>query len=520
MFPSKKMTLAISAYAYWEKGGVLQETFPINTIHLSTSNDITTVGSSKYFNKYITKPTYINVLEHIMLTAEAGYQDVLKYDYRLVLTAVTIEAKYDEVSGWQAAEETGYEIDNATTYSPVLARFKDVGVSSVTKTTSVAVNNVGASDLAITSFTVKGKLWYADYNSDLSQFDEEVKQFLPDNSLIYDSNMWSASYSTETNTYTFTRVGSGYLHYISGGSSMSLISGVKIPYQADLESLANGGSMQVHDLWCSLEVQITGCSDAAYTSSGSYSGVETIAEGYNSAILDGQSSYIYIRNNTKQTIASVTISNLTLWKVTSLEGNPRDHVDVSADANFNYSLTNRLSGAAAATQAAQTAFGETTIANIRPGETYVLYEINPEENAVIGTYSITVQVSSGNSASGLRLVANTKTGNVDVINDSEQWYEFRLKSKSNFASVLVNSAEFECTTTADANGYYYAYYKGAICAGQFIRVLNNVTIGSGLEIDGIVHADDTNAATRYVASNYTTWNPPAAWLSAMKTIFG
>ena len=108
---------------------------------------------------------------------------------------------------------------------------------------------------------------------------------------------------------------------------------------------------------------------------------------------------------------------------------------------------------------------------------------------------------------------------------SEKRYEFRLvssKDLGDFSTQTPTSSYFVTPTDfveyADASaGKYYYYYKGAICEHQCLSVLKAAV--PNIQIDYLEHVDGADE-TRYVTSNYSTWNPPTAWFNAMKAIYG
>lgn len=521
VFPSEQMTLKFTIHTYWEKDGIIQGTSTINNVHLGFSDDIITLSDGLYYNKYITEPTYINILDYIMLTTEGDYVNLWQNGYKLVICNLDVQTITSPPADWSNSTEQNYELHNSTSASPILSRYKDSSVASISKDVKVAVTNNSENTLSINSFTVQGKLWYGD-NTNPSTYNQVVSQYLTNtNALNYDETAWNVSFNVENNIYTFTRKTSGVKSYITSGHSLTLISGITIPnYVVDLNSLPSDGvtAIYVYDLWCELEVNITSVSEITSTDdfndSGEYSGVEIITSAYNSTMSANEQQYIYLRNNTNQIITSVNISNLTLAEVISTNGNPRDVNNFDSSSNFNYSITSLLDNTTS-TQSSTTAFNKSVATYIYPNEQVAIVQIQPSENAIIYNYNITVTLAGGYVDNDVQAM-HYANGNMAVINLSNKAYEFRLKSSLDINNILTNVNDF---VIEQKDGYYYAYYKGVIYSGQYLNVCN-LDLSSSVTIEIIEHSLNTDGDTQYVSTNYTSWNPPQDWLTAMQTIFG
>jgi len=571
---SNLVTVSVAVEYRWVNGLIREDGASISTVEVKyNDNDITEIKrkqdgtpitdstepayTSYHYRDTIDAPTYINILDHIKLTASSGYETILINGYKLIISNVIVVLENDNPtttgvveapSGWTAQDRNSYEINNASTQSPILVRVKDVAASSKQYQTNVALTNYGSA-MAVTSFTVKAKLWYADYISDggvTSQFKEVVSGYLQEtpvdnalanNTLIYDKSMWEVAYSNDV--FTFTRKNT--LAHIPTGYSMTLISGVTMPAQyypaANDPGFDNGVDdddnpifkpIMLHDLWCSLEVNITGTTSPSY-SSGSYTGAEVSATGYYSTITANNSAYIYLRNNTNQNITAVNLTNLRLATFNTDNSGllPRDNMNTATQ--FNYSLTNNLTNTTSSTRQSTTNVSDTT-SNIviRPNERVLLYTIVPKSNAVIYSYTIIVTLASGEENKVVDIVLNTNTkltgtqlsntGAGDIVNNSDNYKEFRLVSKIDLTDSLVDSNLFVERTIS---GTYYYYYKGTLCPHQAITAFKSSI--ANVTIDYLDH-NAQGDANYYVASNYTAWSlndtNDKAWFDVMKAIYG
>lgn len=547
VFPSQRSKVRLVVNAYWEKDGVVQGTMPNNTIHLQISSDL----DSDMCSKDITKPTYINVLESIMLTAEARYRDILINGYKMVLSNVSVE-----ITASLSTEhaELDYQVNNPTAKAPILARYKDIAVSSQLQQAKVTATNLKDSAIRINSFTVKGKLWYADYTAvdqggeaSIQVFAEQVKGYLGVSNIKYNTTLWSTS--TFGDTITFTAKSNSFSTYIASGYEMPLISAVTIPDQSgDLSSLVNvGDEIYVHDLWCSLEVNITSYSQVTeFSTSGSNYAIEVVTPSY-----DYSAGDICVRNNTNQTITSVTLSNLTLARLTQTSGNPRDNMDASA--SFEYTLqafgvngaryvspTGALSQTMPSSKpSSSSALSITIDVNLMPNDCTTVFRITSTSRGIIYDYQISANMSGGEANADARLIrtAYPKGENTEsypstiLINNSSNKYEFRLKFNFDVSQclqcVVDNNSNVPANFSfAESGGYYYAYYKGVINQGQIMEfAINQATAGGvnsaeyiALEVELIQHADGV-IDSHYTAGNYSSWNPPAEWLTSMQNIY-
>ena len=546
---SSLKTVGITVDYHWQKNGTLAGTTQNNMVQVEYDSDyITSIKrvvaddpatdadeSSEYYSYYyrsqITAPTYINVLEHIMLTAESGYRAILDAGYSLVVTNITVTTENSNPSGWTSKAISSIKINNSTEQSPTLVRIKDVATGSKTFETNLSAYNSGTNTIAITSFKVKGNLWYANYtDQDHSLYARYDIDNLPDGSLIYDSAMWSVSYSD--GVHTFTRANTSA--HLPAGYGIKLISGVIIPQQyyptvddanfkenSDNQGNKYFNTIAVNDFWCELEVTDIQTTTTITYSNVNYSGVEVSVEGYYSTISADSSASIYLKNNTNQNITGVNLTNLRLATLSSGSNEllPRDNLNTSTE--FNYSLTNGLTDVTRSELKSTVATSD-TISNIiiRPDERVLLYTITPKSKAVIYTYNISATLSAGAEDDDLDLRFNLNqadsgnTETAEVINNSGTNYEFRIKSSVSLLDYLTASNKF---VVQQVDSTYYYYYKGVIYAHQSITLLNQYV--SGVTLDFIPHVDGADA-THYVASNYTTWNPSADWLTAMQAIYG
>ncbi len=501
----------------------------VNPIGYKFSNEMTKVGTAYYYNRTISEPTYIDVLEYMVLTASSGFKTALKNGYKVVIYNLTAKTHTSTPTGWTSSGEStiNYEINNSSIQSGILIK-KDKWASGSTHVeTDVSIRNVGSTDLAISKFTVKGTLWYSEYGDQTSFSEQSTGTYLQeiratDNTLLYrgvvvDENMWTSSYNPTTHVYTFTR-NSGVNH-IPSGSAITLISGVSVAqqsYPTEYTKIDGVDTGFIHDYWCTLEITVTTAKIdkddiTPYVAQSTYTDLEVETNGYYSQITSSSPAYIYVRNNTNQNISSVTIQSMTLHPLTSTNKPLRDQINTGS--NVGYTVTNYVNGGSSTTA---------TI-NLRPNEKVLLFAITPNSDAIIYSYKLSANVSGGKVDNTAQLTVNNEAGDANLINTSDKLYEFRLKSTTSFSGKLVNSGDFVCNTTA-SSGMYYAYYKGVILPEQLIRVFTGVASTINLQIDVIEHTQGWNAG-RYIAGNYSAWSDDtsgalANWLTSMQTIYG
>ncbi|MFQ6724091.1 MAG: hypothetical protein ACLRFE_01980 [Clostridia bacterium] len=530
---SQLVTIGISISYNWQKNNILAGTTATDVVTLQyNETEMQTIisGGTKYhyYRADINKPTYINVLDYIMFTAE-NYSSIILNDYSLILKDISVSlientndiATPDAESGttaWSNSYIKGnYEIHNSTTTSPVLARVKDVYVGSKTYSTDISITNNSLTPMAISGFTISSELWYSAYttNNGTTSFNKANFTYLDNGTpktvylsstgLLYDTSVWNEP-EYNNGVFTFTSK-SGVVNYIPSGYTMSLISGVNISNVSACQTETLG-----NDFWCSLSISNITTTTATYTGTSSR-GVEIIAEGYYSAITSSNPGKIYIRNNTRQIITGVSLldgENNTLW-VRQLNGNSKYIVRDQAGSDAEYNLTEHLSG---------------TI-SIKPGEMVLAYTITPQSgNAIIYDFKLTTTLQSGEETSNIDLVynENLSSGRGVLINNSTSYYEFRLVSSSDIGALLINESDFEArVVTTNGNNpttTYYYYYKGILCANQSIEVLkgfvNNITV------DYLAH-NSSKGASNYNASNYVAWGlddtDDANWLNYMKSLY-
>ena len=540
-------TVGIAIDYHWQKNGVIAGTTQNNMVQVeynashiteirrTIEDDPATPGvneAGEYYSYYycaeIEEPTYINVLDYIMLTAESGYRTILDNGYSLVITSIAITAQTSNPNGWVARNISSVDINNATEQSPTLVRIKDVATGSKTFETNVSVHNNGENTIAVTSFKASGNLWYANYtDQDHSLFAKYDMGKLPDGSLMYDNSMWTATYSEGIYTFTLANAGA----HIPVGYGLKLISGMVVPkqyyptiddanFKENTDSQGNKyfNTIAVNDFWCTLDVFDVQTTATVNYSTITYTGIEVVAEGYYTTINADTTASIYLKNNTNQDITSISLTNLRLATLNSNSTDllPRDNLNTSTE--FNYTLTNCLTGATSETVKSTTNTTDTTSnITIRPNEKVLLYTITPKSNAVIYTYNISATLSSTQAVRDVEMIFNvnnttTDTESADIINNSTTHYEFRLISSVDLSDCLASDEFVE----QQVNDTYYYYYKGVIYSHQAITLFDEYV---GVAIDCTAHTDGANVE-HYVADNYTTWNPPADWLTAMQAIYG
>lgn len=535
VIPTANMTtVGFTIKYYWQKDYTVDDYIPINMIDLNYSNDISIVTTkvdgvdyqSLYYKEEISSPTYINIIDNLMLKAEGPFATILNNGYKLVITDLTVIFEESAPSGWISQTKLDYEVNNSTSQSPILVPISKVINGDYTTEANVSINNNGTTPIAVTEFTVKGKLWYPDYSSNGSVFEEEIVGYLPNECLQFNSDIWNKSYNPDTNTYKFTRKNSSV--HLLGGTSLQIVSGVTIPKQyypkdADFEVLsASEGTYKtkyVNDLWCSLEVEITGTAEVTYNE-GNTSGLEVITDGYYLEISAGSTASIYVRNNTSQNINAIELSALNVYYLTSGTTLPRERMDSTANISYSVKYFNETASVTyyANPGEGQTSFNSTPYAiTIRPNETILFCTITPSANAIISNYKVTAWLDAGVEDADVDMVFDHTNNLAEIINNSDSYYEFRIKADKDMTDYLINPNDFIEDKIAD-NLYYY-YYKGVICKHQAISVIKNLSASRGVSVDYIEHINGVTAS-QYIYDNYKTWDPPTEWFDVMKLIYG
>ncbi len=490
-----------------------------------SSQDLTakTDGSTNYYyyKSQISSPTYINVLESIMLTAENNV-NIIKNGYYLVLNDInvtpikTLGAIYGAPQSWPAQSKANYEVLNATASSPILVRVQDVITSSEKYETTIAVTNKSDKTIGISQFTISSKLWYATYTD---ADDGSLENFQPanmgdgylpnDTVFTYDTSKWQAPVPS-AGSFTFSRI-NGAITYIPSGYTLTLISGLEIPTTSACQT-AN----EANDFWCELGATIV-TNDSAISYTSSTAGVEIITQGYYDAIEKGESGYIYIRNNTDQVITNVAFASALNVKLLNpatddYEGLlPRnrygDDIQLGANDVINHLPTN---------------------VSIKPNEMVLAYTVTPNlstgETAIIFDFSLNITLATGAENYDIDLVYNRAELSGLIINNSEAFYEFRLESvDEDLTDKLINPSRFEeSSATIDGKTYYYYYYKGVICPHRQIEIFNS--FANNVVITHYVH-NANKGESNYVATNFATWNNTDSvglnnWFNTMVGLYG
>ena len=501
-------TISITVPYYWQGAG----TTTSNIVTLTYSSDIQTITRDgtdyNYYRETISKPTYINVLEYIRITAEE-YSTYIANGYKLVLDNITVTMfdTDDTITDWNSSARASYEIHNATTTSPLLARVEDVYTNPKTYNTNISITNKATSDLVISKFTISSSLWYSKYTTinggtvrKWGQADMGATPYLAEGGLIYDTSLWSVKY--ETGVFTFSSINQA--NYIPSGYTMNLISGVTIPPTAACQT-----ATEANDFWCTLEVTSITTTSSDYTGT-STNGLETIVEGYYTKISPSVAGNIYVRNNTNQIITSLSLdeNSLVLYKTNETSGlNARDDMSTTpVSKTVTSHLPNKVS--------------------IKPNEMVLAYTITPSDTSVIFSYNLVATLASGKELSDIDLVYN-QTRNYDatqskgslINNSNDKYYEFRLESDTDLSDLLIDNSSF-IEVEDNTNSKYYYYYKGILCPNRCIELLKG--FASNVTVNYIEHLPTYNQ-DRYVASNYkTTWGITSdsdAWLTFMKSLY-
>lgn len=286
---NKLVTVGITVGYVWQKDGQISGFLPSGIVSIKTSSDITTITKDQtnyhYYKSLISSPTYINVLDYIMLTAE-NYDTIIKSGYSLVLNYVSVSLETDiskmaignNNERWTNLEKEAYTISNSTNNAQLLARVGDLLTDEKYYEADLSITNNSSSILKVSSFSVKGYLWYSAYTTTdedngnggtavehfvemplggedkskcylrptyLQDLDAQAATLNPSDIWTYDSSLWSVSFVD--NTYTFTY--NAGVAYIPSGYTITLISGVTIPKTSICQN-----ETSANDFWCSIEV--------------------------------------------------------------------------------------------------------------------------------------------------------------------------------------------------------------------------------------------------------------------------
>lgn len=551
---NKLITVGITIRYVWQKDGQIAGFSPSGIVSLKTSSDITTITKNAtnyyYYKAQITSPTYINVLDYIMLTAE-NYETIVRSGYSLILNYVSVSletdiskmAVGDNGEKWSSQSTENYTINNSTNNSQVLVRVNDILTAEKYYEADLSVTNNSSSILKISSFSVRGYLWYSAYTTtsedDGNGGDVIVEHFVEmplggedkskcylrptyltdqdleagelDESDIwdYDSNLWSVSYLDGVYTFTY----SAGVAYVPSGYTISLINGVTIPKTTICQT-----ETSANDFWCAFEVVDINVAEGepTYTGLSSTTGVETIVEGYYSIMTPANPGKIYIRNNTNQEITKLVLSNSLnssmpfIYSLKSGSSLPRDRLDNILSSSA-VTITNHLN------KTAPTSLTTDTV-SIKPNETVLVYTIKPNQNAIIYDYKITATLADSAYSSDIKLVYNAEENSGEIINNTSKYYEFRLSSSEKLTN-FVDSSDF---VEKQVGTTFYYYYKGVISPNQCITIFtgdfaSKVTIANSDKVEHI----DTWDVSHYVASNYEIWGLAEGdeWLMAMQAPF-
>lgn len=527
-------TISVSVGYNWQKNNEFAGTTTSDVVKLQYSTEELTAiekGTTKhyYYNAYITKPTYINVLDYIRFTAE-NYASITKYGYSLILNNISVSEITDVNDEQQVVvgnhgetwtdktnDKKSYTIVNSTTQAPVLARVTDVYASTFTNyDANISVTNNASEPLNITGFTISSKLWYGDYNINeedgekiLTSFNEASMGdgYLKNTSagvydaLMFDSNIWYVSDCTN-GIFTFAkRTDVNTSTYIPSGYAMTLINGIKIIKTPECQDATSG---LANDFWCSLDITITTSSMTA-SSYGTSAGVEVITEGYYNAIEAGGEGKIYIRNNTNQVITDITlerggVSTLEVYDLQNRDGYlPRDDRNNEITASVTEHLTGTIS--------------------IRPNEMVLVYTITTATRAIIYDFDLIVTLENVAEASDIDLQYNQATQTGAIINNSDNYYEFRLVADTDISSKLSENIRSKFIKSGDGN---YFYYKGIICPHRHMELLNEYV--GGIQVEYVLHSNTSTAASYVVSGVYLDWNADdstglASWFAEMKKLY-
>ena len=168
----KITTVSVVARYVWQKDGVIAGFSPSGVVSMQVSNELKeiTVDSVKsyYYCETIENPTYINVLDHIRLTAE-NYEVLIQQGYSLILNyidvaVVTTSHKAVTSGAWTSESKEAFTISNSSQQSGILVRVADVINYPKTYETKLSITNNSDSTMQISSFSLRGYLWYGSYS--------------------------------------------------------------------------------------------------------------------------------------------------------------------------------------------------------------------------------------------------------------------------------------------------------------------------------------------------------------------
>lgn len=533
----KVVTIGVGVNYFWQNNNVIAGTTPSGMVSLGYSTDITTItqGTTNYhyYKATISSPTYVNILDYIKLTAEY-YSTIISNNYSLILNNISVSLETSTPSGWTSQTAEQYEVHNSSEQSSILVRVQDIISLEKSYDTNISITNNSSYPLIVNSFNVRGYLWYGAYTSQtideqiITTFtetplgdiatgqcylrpnylsDDSGQQISPSAIWGYNQSLWSVSYNASTYTYTFSN--SSGTAYIPSGYTMTLIDSVTIPQTSKCK-----GASEANDFWCSLQlsdVNATVASSTApsYSSLTSSTGVETMVEGYYTTITLSAPGKIYVRNNTNQVITNINLTNVTAVRLSSGTKLPRDRM-LTGESNIVTTTNTKQFGSAI---------------SLKPNEMVLAYTITPSSGtAIIHSFTITATLEGSAENKDIDLVythsqtsSATITNKGDIINNSEKYYEFRLKSATDLTSTFIDSTLFEERVIS---GTYYYYYKGIMASHRCISIFNS--FAQNVTVEYIEH-QNTWDSTHYVASNYTAWGlndtNDKNWLDAMKKLY-
>ncbi len=481
-------------------------------------------SSTTYYSKInLSKPTYINVLEYFMMTASSGFRAAMYNGYRMVVHTVTIVPQYSVPSSVNISNRASYTINNSSEKSGILIEQKNWAGGSTAVETDVTIHNTSDETLAIDTFTVKGTLWHSSYDGNNSAWSEAetgtylTPEYGANGSTIskacidYDANLWELT-KYEDSTYTFKRKG---VNYVPSGYAMTLLTGVTVAEQ-DYPTYPGGYTEEndqevayVYDLWCKLEVTVTFASNETTSLQENYTGLEVSTNGYYSKITSSSPAEVYVRNNTNQNVYNVQLS-LTLYPAPA--DKPLRNNISTLNGTVSYTTTNYASN-----------YGTSKIV-LRPNEKKLLFVITPTADAIIYNYTVTAKLEAGVVSGQVDRVINEENGTVGLVNNTQDLYEFRLKSTKDLTSMVSEGFVVgNVLGTNDALTASYAYYKGVICPNQVLEVLTEIGTNFDVEVEIVQHTQGWDH-THYVAGNYSAWaddtsGAMSTWLTIMASIY-
>lgn len=479
---SQSGTLKCSFGANWyNPSGAIVSSMPINNIEFKVNSSFNELGSNEYgYSKVISSGGYgyIDLLDYIQTTTKADIVNLV--GYRLVITSVTVEFVTD-YSSWTtqpsgSATKEAVKVINMSNYNHVLYTYAGNMQTSSTINADLTIFNDSDDAKIITSLNVTPK--FVAYNGLTSSgFGVARTKYLSfgdagssGTRIMYNSSSWTKS-SGSNNSYNFSSNGI----YIAPHTSLKVISGIYVVGQTLSDwKITVGDNGYYADYWFEFELNSISYSTTTATKT-STTDAELITTLTTASINAGESSYVAVRNNTFQTMTSISFSGTFVTR-----DNPTNSI--------SYSLTNYSTNSTATQTSNQISISLTNI-NLLPGESVIICKITAGSSMTnLGFTSCSSSASLGSAPSYTSIYAKRDfaSGNLTIINPTTDKTNIKVSLTAGSASLSDPSILTSGTDkwAYENSQFRYTQKKSSedayIQAGQILNVLssyyaNNVT---------------------------------------------